>query len=147
MKITILAIGKNRTDLHEKAIMEYRKRLSRYTKIDMLFLPGSTTIQESQAIESRIGQYELAILLDEKGSMWSTPEIAHKIEDWQNESMKSVVFIIGGAHGVTQELKNKVDFMWSITNLVLPHELVRLLLIEQLYRCYNLINGGKYHHW
>ncbi|MBP7767353.1 23S rRNA (pseudouridine(1915)-N(3))-methyltransferase RlmH [Candidatus Saccharibacteria bacterium] len=146
MKITILAIGKSRTDLHEKAITEYQKRLTRYVKLELIFLPASNKEQESLAIKSHIDRFDYTILLDERGSTWSTPELAASIDKLRNNSVKSVAFIIGGAHGVTHDLRELVDHIWSLSDLVLPHELARLVLIEQIYRSYNIINGGKYHH-
>lgn len=146
MKITILAVGKNRTNLFEVAITEYTKRLSRYTKLEFRYVQASTPETESQSITSQISKYDLVILLDERGSQWSSTELADRLESWQNDSKKSIVFIVGGAHGVTQRLKEQTDEIWSLTNLVLPHEFVRVLLIEQLYRSFNIINGGKYHH-
>ena len=85
------------------------------------------------------------ILLDERGENINSPELTRKLEKAFNDS-KNVVMIIGAAFGVSEEVRKKVDFVWSISNLVFPHELMRVILAEQIYRAQEIARGGKYHH-
>ncbi len=149
MNITILAVGKKRTEYFESALAEYQKRLSRWVKVEWRIIPVSSTDLESQHLIRCIddaGNHSVCVLLDERGLNWSTPELANKVEAWQNQAIKEVIFIIGGAHGVSKQLQDTVTQIWSLSTLVFPHELVRVLLLEQLYRAYDLNAGGKYHH-
>ncbi len=146
MKITIIAIGKRKTDLFDDAIQEYNKRLSRYVEVNYLVLPARDVKSESDDILNKLTNYDRSILLDERGNTWSNQDLVRHLTAWQNAAVKSIVFVIGGAHGVTPELRDRVDEVWSLSDLVFPHELVRVLLAEQLYRSFNTMHGGKYHH-
>lgn len=88
---------------------------------------------------------EYVILLDERGEIISSPELSSRLEK-AFVSGKSVTIIIGGAYGVSQDIRDKADFVWSISKLVFPHELMRIILSEQIYRAYEIAKGGKYHH-
>ncbi len=146
MNIVIQAVGKTKTEFYEPAIAEYQKRLSRYVKLDWKIVPATDKEAESTALLRTIPDSSYVILLDERGEQWSTVEFAQKLEQLQNQATKTLVFIIGGAHGVTEELQNSVDAVWGLSNLVFPHEQVRLMLAEQLYRAHDINAGGKYHH-
>ena len=88
---------------------------------------------------------EYVVLLDERGENISSPELSERLSS-AFTSGKSVVLIIGGAYGVAQEVRDKADFIWSISKLVFPHELMRILLSEQIYRAQEIYKGSKYHH-
>lgn len=145
MHIKIITVGKSHDPKISQAIDEYIKRLSKYVKIDWQLIPPSSIEQESiQIIKATRDSY--VILLDEGGNALNTPGFAARIEKLQNNSIKELVFVIGGAYGVTPEIKNSADFILSLSSLVFPHQLVRLILVEQIYRAYDLMHGGKYHH-
>lgn len=149
MNITIIAVGKKRTEYFEEALTEYQKRLSRFCTTTWRIIPASDVAHESDQLIRILdtqGPHTVSVLLDERGYGWSTPELAQNIATWQNQSTKEVLFIIGGSHGVSDSVGQKVDKIWSLSALVFPHELVRVLLAEQLYRAYDLNAGGKYHH-
>jgi 23S rRNA (pseudouridine1915-N3)-methyltransferase len=146
MNILILAVGKTKTEFYEPAIAEYQKRLSRYVKLEWHVVAATNKAAESAALLRAIPKGACVILLDERGEQWSTPAFAQKLEDLQNQATKTLVFIIGGAHGVSQELRDRSNAVWSLSNLVFPHEQVRLMLAEQLYRAYDINAGGNYHH-
>lgn len=146
MNVIILAVGKQKTEFYETAIAEYQKRLTRFTKVEWKMLPATDKESESAALLRAIPHDAYAMLLDERGEQWSTPELAAKLEQLQNNATKNLIFIIGGAHGVSQEVQTRVDAIWSLSKLVFPHEQVRLMLIEQLYRAYDINAGGSYHH-
>lgn len=146
MRLTLLCVGKARTQHLEPAISEYVTRLSRWAELGIVVVPSSTLETESAKLLARTSSDNVVILLDERGTQWSTPELAQKIEMLQNRSVKSVVFIIGGAFGVNDELIQRADHTWGLSRLVFPHEMVRMIVAEQLYRAYDLLSGGKYHH-
>ena len=146
MKITILAVGKARTDFLDDAIHEYGKRLSRWTTVDWQFIPTATLVKQSDHLLMVLKDKPQVILLDERGQAKSTGELAKFLEDLQNQSTKDLVFVIGGAHGVSPAVRSRANQVWKLSDLIFPHELVRLIIIEQLYRAYDLNHGGKYHH-
>lgn len=89
---------------------------------------------------------DFVILLDEHGKELSSPELAQFIEKRCMDSGKRIVFVIGGAYGVEQSVKDRADFTWSLSKLVFPHELVRIILSEQIYRACTIIKNESYHH-
>ena len=146
MKLTILCVGKTRTEQFEPAIERYVDRLKRWVKLDIDVIPASDVEQESAKLLDRFGVDDTVILLDETGDNWSTPELAVRIEQCRNQSVRSLIFVIGGAYGVSGAVAQRANYVWSLSRLVFPHELVRLMLSEQLYRAYDVLHGGKYHH-
>lgn len=144
MKITVLTVGKAHDALYAAAIKDFQNRLNRYCTVTWEYIPGSTKDHESAAILKRLRGY--GVLLDETGDLCTTPQVAGIIERLQNSATKDLTIIIGGAFGVTEEVKRAADFTWSLSPLVFPHQLVRLLLVEQLYRAYDILHNGKYHH-
>ena len=100
---------------------------------------------ESERVLLRLTAYDFIILLDERGKTLDSPAIANILEEQLDRSQK-VLVIIGGAFGVTDELRGKANLVWSLSPLVFPHQLVRLILVEQLYRSQQIIVGGAYHH-
>lgn len=148
--IRIIAIGKKHDDWIKTGVERYQKRLRALFDVEWVLLPysqqqaQSARQEESRAILSRIKEREYVILLDETGKNLSSPELAQMIE--RISMQKSITFVIGGAYGVDDELTNRADLVWSLSRLVLPHMLVRLVLIEQLYRSQEIIKGGPYHH-
>jgi len=144
MKITVLAVGKSHDALYVAAINDFQERLQRYCSFAWEHVPSSSKEEESAALLKRSRGY--VILLDETGELYTTPQLAAKLERLQNQATKELTILIGGAFGVTDEVKAAADFVWSLSPLVFPHQLVRLLLVEQLYRAYDILQNGKYHH-
>ena len=89
---------------------------------------------------------DILILLDETGKMLSSPGLAKLIQQKANQSAQKIVFLIGGAYGVDEEIKKRAQFTWSLSELVFPHMLVRLILAEQVYRACSILANEKYHH-
>lgn len=155
MKITILAIGKKHDAKLEGAILDYTKRLNYYASCEWLLVEAKITssmnseqivASESDVLRSKIKQTDVVILLDERGSELTSPTLAERIQKFKNGSVQNLTFIIGGAYGVDEQLQERADFIWSLSKLVFPHQLVRLVLIEQLYRAHTILAGEKYHH-
>lgn len=151
MSIRIIAVGKNHDSMVSGGIGVYEKRLNKLFKPDWILLSHSqhsnekASAQESDNILGRINPDDFIILLDERGEIIDSPRLS-KILSSQIELSKNVVFIIGGAYGVDTRLKNRADFIWSLSRLVFPHQLVRLMLIEQIYRSQEIYYGKPYHH-
>ena len=128
----------------------YEHRLRKPFNVEWLLLPHTPILEravqeESERILSNCRPEDFVILLDEDGQMLSSPQLSQKLQEQFNWSQR-VVLIIGGAFGVNQSVKDRADLIWSLSDLVFPHQLVRLLLIEQIYRAQTIANGEAYHH-
>jgi 23S rRNA (pseudouridine1915-N3)-methyltransferase len=155
MNIRIVAIGKKHDPKLISAIEDYTKRLRHYAKCEWKLIEAKITNAmsedeikntESSVLSAVISDEAAVILLDERGTQLGSVEFASKIQNYMNSSVKHVVFIIGGAYGVNEDLMKRADFTLSLSKLVLPHQLVRLILAEQLYRAHTILAGEKYHH-
>ena len=149
--ITVLAIGKKHEDWVNIGIERYEKRLKKPFDVKWLLLPHSSIDgmlarqAESNAILSRINDRDQVILLDETGDGLSSPSLSTLLSK-QFVDARNVVIVIGGAYGVDERVKARADITWSLSKLVFPHQLVRLILIEQLYRAQEIAHGSSYHH-
>ncbi len=145
MKINIIYIGSKKS-VHSEQIDEYKKRLTRYADIDELRIEHSDIKKEGDIIENKIEKSDYVLLLDETGSAMSSIDFAEFIDARQNSSVKKLVIIIGGAYGVSENIKERANNTMSLSKMVFPHELARLIIWEQLYRAYSILGGGLYHH-
>jgi len=151
-QITIISVGKKPNEPTNVLIESYQKRLESKFKIDWVyinFLSGKMSkaeqIQkESELIKARINK-QTTILLDERGQQVDNEQLSQQLSKLHYSS-DHLVFIIGGAYGVSEELRSICSFVWSLSRLVFPHQLVRLLLIEQIYRSQTIVDGQPYHH-
>lgn len=151
--ITIIAVGKIHEPHVAPAITLYEERLKRFCKLRWQLLPhaGSSEPQKARQLESanisqRFQPGDTIVLLDERGRQWSSPQFATQLNRWQAHSSGRLVFVIGGAYGVDATLREHTHALWSLSPLVFPHQLVRVLLLEQLYRAYAINNNLPYHH-
>lgn len=149
--IRIVAIGKKHEDWVTSGIERYQKRLRAPFDVRWDLLPHSTLEglqarqKESEAILSRLKDDEFVVLLDETGKSYDSPTLSRQLESVFARGT-SLTLIIGGAYGVNDELQRRAQIIWSLSPLVFPHQLVRLILIEQLYRTQEIARGGSYHH-
>ena len=151
MKMKIIAIGKK----HEKWVLNgielFEKRLKKPFDLNWDILPHSNFAEEkareeeTQRILAKIKPSDFVILLDERGKNISSPELAKMLSNGFVNSQNFVI-VIGGAFGVSEELRQRANFVWSLSKLVFPHQIVRLILVEQIYRAQEISSGGKYHH-
>ena len=147
----IIAIGKK----HEKWVLNgielFEKRLKKPFNLnwDILlhsnFAEEKAREEETQRILAKIKPSDFVILLDERGKNISSPELAKMLSNGFVNSQNFVI-VIGGAFGVSEELRQRANFVWSLSKLVFPHQIVRLILVEQVYRAQEISSGGKYHH-
>ncbi len=151
MAIKIVAIGKKHESWVQEGIERYQKRLRSPYDIEWVLLPHSSMEgaaarqEESERIESRLADQSYVILLDERGVLLDSPGVSSRINDLALHA-RHITIIIGGAYGVTEQIRQKADLIWSFSPLVFPHQLVRLLLVEQLYRAQQIAVGSGYHH-
>ena len=149
--ITIVAVGRKHEAWVAEGIGRYEKRLKPPFNIEWVLLPHSSLEgmrarqEESQALLARIKDDDVVILLDETGRQVTSPQLAAQLEQ-QFVGSRRVVLVIGGAYGVDETLMARADTVWSLSELVFPHQLVRLILAEQLYRAQEIARGGSYHH-
>jgi 23S rRNA (pseudouridine1915-N3)-methyltransferase len=151
MAIRILAVGKKHEAWVEDGIRRYETRLKRPFVTEWVLLPHSAREglvareDESQRLLSRIKPDDFVILLDERGKLYDSPALSQLLLA-PLERSRQVVLIIGGAYGVDDSVHARADIVWSLSPLVFPHQLVRLLLAEQLYRAQEIAAGHPYHH-
>ncbi|MGE5298971.1 MAG: 23S rRNA (pseudouridine(1915)-N(3))-methyltransferase RlmH [Acidobacteriota bacterium] len=149
--IKILAIGRKHESWITDGLERYQKRLKAPWNAEWVLLPHSAREglaarqEESSAILSRLKPDDFVILLDERGKLLDSPALSRQIEQVFPTS-KTPVCIIGGAYGVDDSLASRANLTWSLSPLVFPHQLVRLILAEQLYRAQEIAAGHPYHH-
>ena len=153
MKISICSVGKANESYIKEGLDQFTKRIGHYYPIDWSFISPSkltdpTQIKKAEAasILKALAKTDVLILLDEKGKMLDSPGLAKLIQQKANQSAQRIVFLIGGAYGVEQSIKDRANFTWSLSELVFPHMLVRLILAEQIYRACSILANEKYHH-
>jgi 23S rRNA (pseudouridine1915-N3)-methyltransferase len=151
MSMKILAIGKKHEPWVVEGIERYQKRLQPPFVAEWVLLPHSSLEgpaarqEESERLLIKLKQDDFVILLDERGRELDSPGVTALLNAQLTHS-RPVTFIIGGAYGVTDTLRQRADVIWSLSPLVFPHQLVRLILVEQLYRAQEISRGGHYHH-
>ncbi len=151
--IQIIAIGKIKEKAMQSMIEEYAKRLKPIHSITMVELPNSvkkdTDVKgiiddESSRILEKIDDKTFVILLDLKGKDLSSPEMSEKLIDVIDRGL-NIAFIIGGSHGVSDLVRQRAQFRWKISNLTFPHQLIRVMLYEQIYRMFMISKNHPYH--
>ena len=158
MKITLITVGKIKEKYLKDAIAEYTKRLSKYCKLEIIEVPDEKTPdQASEAVEDGIRKKEgekilrylkddmYVITLEIAGKMLTSEELAEKIEKLSIQGKSSIAFVIGGSIGLGQEVLKRSDYALSFSKMTFPHQLMRVILLEQVYRRYRIINGEPYH--
>lgn len=151
MSIRVLCVGKKHESWVSDGIERYQKRLQKPFTLEWALLPHSAREglvarqDESERILSRLSPDDHAILLDERGKLYDSPGLSALLLA-PLQSSKNVTIIIGGAYGVDQTVHDRANAVWSLSPLVFPHQLVRLILTEQLYRAQEIAIGGPYHH-
>jgi len=153
MKISIWSVGKNNESYIKEGVAEFTKRISHYYPIDWQIIapskatqPAAIKKEEAQNIMKQMASTDVLILLDETGKMLNSPGLAQLIQQKANQSNQKIIFLIGGAYGVSDDIKKRANHTWSLSQLVFPHMLVRLILSEQIYRACSILANEKYHH-
>lgn len=147
MKLLILTIGKGKDTLTDDLIKHFETRILRYLPIEWVYLEHeSTKVKEGEKLLSHIKKEDYVVLLDERGRDMKSEAVAEIIENRMLDSVKRMIFVIGGAYGVSDAIHVRANYTWKLSSLVFPHLLVRVILVEQLYRAMTILKGEKYHH-
>ena len=156
MKFQFINIGKPHDEHLKKAVDDFTKRISNYYSVEWLIIPpvknaavlpeAELKKQEGKLILNKLKTDDFVVLLDETGKQLSSVELSAFIQQKINGGTRCVVFLIGGAFGVSDTIKQRADFTWSLSKLVFPHMIVRLILAEQVYRACTILRNEKYHH-
>ena len=156
MKFQFWAIGKNHEPYVKEGVELFTKRISNYYPVEWNILPmpkNAATLSEAdlkkkegELITGFLQKDDYLVLLEETGKMLTSEGLANFIQLRANESTKTIVFLIGGAYGVSDAVKQRANYKWSLSGLVFPHQLVRLILAEQVYRACSINRNEKYHH-
>ena len=158
MKITLVTVGKIKEKFYTDAIGEYSKRLSRYCKLDIVQVADEKTPDSaSEAVERQIrekegerilssvkdGAYVIALAID--GEMLDSVQLSEKINSLGVGGISQIMFVIGGSLGLSDAVLKRADYKLSFSRMTFPHQLMRVILLEQVYRGYRIINGEPYH--
>jgi 23S rRNA (pseudouridine1915-N3)-methyltransferase len=156
MKISFWSVGKNNDPYVKQGIEEFTSRISRYFKVEWHIIPGPKNAanlsemdlrkKEGETILEWLDKDDYFVALDEKGKQLNSEGLAVFLQARANESTKQLIFLIGGAYGLDKTVLARADFTWSLSQLVFPHQLVRLILAEQVYRACTILRNEKYHH-
>lgn len=156
MKINFWSVGKNNEPYVKEGVEDFTHRISRYFKTEWTVIPvpkNSSSLPEKElkkkegaAILQLLQKEDYLIALEERGKQISSEELATFIQARANESTKQLVFLIGGAYGLDESVLKRANYKWSLSQLVFPHQLVRLILAEQVYRACTILKNERYHH-
>ena len=150
LNVRLIAVGKLRESYLQEGLTEYLKRLRPYAKTEIIEIPDEPDAalrakeREGEKILSRVGPEDYLIALDRQGKQLSSPEFAAAIQEWELTGKKPV-FVIGGSCGLAEAVLKRANERWSFSKLTFPHQLFRLMLVEQIYRAFKIARGEKYH--
>ncbi len=158
MKITLITVGKIKETYLKQAIAEYTKRLGKYCKLEIVEVADEKTpdhasammenvirAKEAERILKHVKEDAYVITLEIDGTQLSSEELAEKIEKLGVQGISHIVFIIGGSIGLGEEALQKSDYALSFSKMTFPHQLMRVILLEQIYRSYRIMSGEPYH--
>ena len=156
MKLQFWSIGKNNEPYVKTGVEDFTKRIAKYFKVEWNIIPVPKNAgmmseldlkkKEGEMILQWLQKDDYLVLLDERGKQLSSEGLADFIRTKANAGKKNLVFLIGGAFGVDDAVFERANFKWSLSQLVFPHQMVRLILAEQVYRACTIIRNEKYHH-
>ncbi len=156
VKISLWAIGKANETYIKEGVEEFTGRISRYfkTKWNIIPVPKNAGMmsemdlkkKEAEMVLGWLNKDDYLVALDEKGKQFSSEELADFLQTRANDSTRNIVFLVGGAYGLDKTVLTRADHIWSLSRLTFPHQLVRLMLAEQLYRACTILKKEKYHH-
>jgi 23S rRNA (pseudouridine1915-N3)-methyltransferase len=156
MKLLFLSVGKPHETYVQSGIEEFTGRVGKYFPVSWQLISAPKNAAnmselalkkaEALAILQQLQSDDQLVLLDERGQQFNSPGVSQLIQQKGNESCKRLVFLIGGAFGVDETITKRANTVWSLSKLVFPHMLVRLILTEQVYRACSILKNEKYHH-
>jgi len=153
MKINILAVGKIKEDWLKSGIAEYAKRISKFCELEIQEIPDApendsvekAIAEEGKKMLSRLKENDIIIALDLKGEMLTSVQLSKRLVQWIDGGGAKVTFLIAGSNGYYPEVLEKATAKVCLSNLTFPHQMARLILVEQIFRAFKIAKGEKYH--
>lgn len=145
MKYRLILVGRRAQDPLVLALEDYSARLGRYLPTEIVRLRESTPTAEAELMLRRVTRDDFVVALDPRGQVLSTEQMVTASRSWSQENRRSVVFVVGGADGLTDAVRARAQAIWSFGRITLPHRLAHVVLAEQLYRVQTILRGEKYH--
>lgn len=146
-------VGRTERGFVADGVAHYLERVGHWTKVEQVVVPASGNRdprlqrrEEEQALLKAVGPAGKMVALDEIGERLDSAAFARRLATWRDQGAREVTFVIGGAYGLTDAVRARADMVLSLSPMTFPHQLVRLLFTEQLYRAWSLIHGSAYHH-
>ena len=156
MKISLWSVGKQHDTYISAGVEDFTGRINRYFPVEWQLIPAPKLAGKMSEIElkkaegitilDQLQKDDFLVALDERGKMLNSPDLAQFLQIRANESTKNIVFLIGGAYGIDESVLKRAKLKWSLSSLTFPHQLVRLILTEQVYRACTILRNEKYHH-
>lgn len=156
MKLQFWAVGREHEKYVEVGISDFTKRISNYFQVSWKIIPSPKNAgllteadlkkKEAETVLKSLADSDHLVLLDERGKPYTSVQVADHLQQKANDSTKQIIFLIGGAYGVDRSVADRANFTLSLSNLTFPHQLVRLILAEQVYRACTILRNEKYHH-
>ena len=156
MNIQLWSLGKENTRLMDAAIAEYSSRLNRYVSFQLQSIDNSKIPKtlpfaqmlerEAKLVSDKLQDRDILVVLDEKGKKYTSVAFAEKLNHLMNLSPQRIIFLIGGSYGIAESLKKQSQLILTLSDFTFPHQLVRLIFTEQLYRAFTILKNEKYHH-
>ncbi len=158
VKITILSVGKLKEKYWKQAIAEYEKRLSAYTKVELIEVPDEKApenmsdkeieqvkAKEGDRLLGKIKPQQTVITLEIEGNMLTSEKLAQNLDQRMTQGQSDFVFVIGGSNGIHQDVLARSDYALSFSKMTFPHQMMRVILLEQIYRAFKIMKGEAYH--
>lgn len=155
IKLKFIFVGKTKESWIAEGIEHYEKMLSKFAELEFITVKDEKVIQhssekiilekEGERVLKSLNQNSFSIVLDSKGKMLSTEELAEMFKEKMNQGYNDFSFVTGSAMGLSSRVISSADFRLSLSKMTFPHQLVRLILLEQVYRAFSIIGGRKYH--
>ena len=153
MKITVIGVGSLKEKYLKDAISEYKKRITRFSDIEIVEIPDESNSKDEKTVKKlegerilkKISDSSYAIFCDLKGKMLDSVELANKITDICSYNSSHITFVIGGSLGFSEEALKRADFKICFSKMTFPHQLMRVILLEQIYRAFKINNNESYH--
>lgn len=156
MQVEIWSVGKENESFIDEGLKYYFQKIRPYNPVDLVLLQlpkklattdaDKAKLLEEEMILKKLQPHHYLVLLDERGKLLTSPQWAQQFQQMMNMGTKTLVILIGGAFGVTDNIRKQAKQVWSLSHLVFPHQLVRLMVAEQVYRAFSILNNSPYHH-
>ena len=154
MKIKVILLGKTNDESIRRIEADYEKRIKRYISfeyghIDNAGIKGNEAVikqKEGELILKKLTPSDHLLLMDDKGKMYTSVKFSDEVANWMNTSKKTVVLVIGGAYGFSDDVRQRANGMISLSPMTFSHQIVRVILLEQIYRAFTILNNEPYHH-